>query len=71
MSYYQFVNVTKNLNNLDDINIKNIGILSLFDSIIQFNNWKKSDVIMAFPIKKNNPIFRYSCGDIELKMESD
>lgn len=76
MTFYYFVNVTKNI---DDIagktDIKNVGILSLFESVIQANNWDSKDAIMAFPDQNDeqydHPIMRYHNGDFEFKFKCD
>jgi hypothetical protein len=79
MTFYYFVNVTKNI---DDIagktDIKNVGILSLFESVIHANNWDSKDAIMAFPDQTDeqyeqydHPIMRYHNGDFEFKFKCD
>jgi hypothetical protein len=74
MTFYYFVNVTKNI---DDIagttNIKNVGILSLFESVIHANNWDSKDAIMAFPEQTHDdhPVMRYENGDFEFKFKCD
>ena len=72
MSFYFFVNVSKNI---DDIagktDILNIGVIELFSNIIHANNWKFEDTIIGFPEKNSDPIIRYSEGDIEFKMEDN
>lgn len=75
MTFYNFVNVTQNI---DDIagktNIKNVGILSLFESVIHANDWKSTDAIMAFPEfddEHDHPIMRYQNGDFEFKFKCD
>lgn len=74
MTFYYFVNVTKNL---DDIagktNIKNRRIISLFEAIIDRNaksGWDSKDIIMAFP-ENDGLIMRYQDGDFEFKFECD
>ena len=72
MSIYKFVNVTKNIDDVaGNTNILNIGIISLFESVIDANGWSTQDAIMAFPEKKSNPILRYQNGDIELNTDKD
>ena len=72
MSIYKFVNVTKNIDDVaKNTDILNIGIISLFESVINANEWNTQDVIMAFPEKKSNPILRYQNGDIELNTDCD
>ena len=67
--YYQFVNTTRNINDYTcKRNIKINGILSLIDVIINENDWNSNDVIMGFPIIKNNPVLRYQDGDFQLKL---
>ncbi|HBS53635.1 MAG TPA: hypothetical protein DD806_06520 [Flavobacterium sp.] len=76
MTFYYFVNVTKNI---DDIagktDIKKVGILSLFESVIHANNWDSKDAIMAFPDQNDeqydHPIMRYHNGDFEFKFKCD
>ena len=72
MSYYRFVNVTKNVDDYaGKTNIQNIGLLSLFESVIYTNRWNYKDIIMAFPEVKSNVIIIYVGGDLEMKMECD
>lgn len=72
MAFYRFVNVTKNVDDYSGkTNIQNVGMLSLFESVISTNGWNEQDVIMAFPEIKENPILRYAGGDIEMKIECD
>lgn len=71
MSYYQFTNTTLNIEEEQTINILNIGIISLFKSIIKQNNWSLNDKIIAIPIVKENPIFMFINGDLEVKMDED
>jgi len=72
MSFYKFVNVTKNTSDtIEKTNILDIGIISLFESIIAANGWNSRDIIMAFPEKKENAIIRYKDGDFEFKLECD
>lgn len=72
MSYYCFVNVTKNVDDYaGKTNIQNIGLLSLFESVIYTNEWNDKDIIMAFPEVKSNVIIIYVGGDLEMKMECD
>jgi len=75
MTFYYFVNVTRNL---DDIagktNIKNVGIMSLFEAIISANGWNSNDSIMAFPEtdeEYDHPVMRYVNGDFEFKFKCD
>ena len=72
MSIYKFVNVTRNIDDVaGNTNILNIGIISLFESVVDANEWSTQDAIMAFPEKKSNPVLRYQNGDIELNTEDD
>ena len=74
MTFYYFVNVTKNISDIaGKTNIKNIGIISLFESVIQANNWNTKDAIMAVPENKkdDHPVIRYSNGDFEFKFRCD
>lgn len=76
MTFYYFVNVTKNLNDFaGKTNIKNVGIMSLFESVIHANNWDSKDAIMAFPVQSDeeydHPIMRYHNGDFEFKFKCD
>jgi hypothetical protein len=70
MIFYYFVNVTKNIEDIAGAtNIKNVGIISLFESVIQANNWDSKDAIMAFPEQSDKFIMRYSNGDFEFKFK--
>ena len=72
MSIYKFVNVTRNIDDVaGNTNILNIGIISLFESVVDANEWSTQDAIMAFPEKKSNPVLRYQNGDIELNTKDD
>lgn len=73
MTFYYFVNVTKNISDFaGKTNIKNVGIMSLFESVINANNWDSKDAIMAFPDQSDdNPIMRYENGDFEFKFKCD
>lgn len=72
MSIYKFVNVTRNIDDVaGNTNILNIGIISLFESVVDANGWSTQDAIMAFPEKKSNPVLRYQNGDIELNTDKD
>lgn len=76
MTFYYFVNVTRNLNDFaGKTDIKNVGIMSLFESVIHANNWDSKDAIMAFPEETDeqfdHPIMRYHNGDFEFKFKCD
>lgn len=74
MTFYYFVNVTQNLNDVaEKTDIRNIGILSLFESVIQANNWNSNDAIMAFPENQedDHPVIKYVNGDFEFKFKCD
>jgi len=72
MTFYYFVNTTKNLDDIAGMtNIKNVGILSLFEAIISANGWSHKDVIMAFPENKKGHVIRYANGDFEFKYDED
>lgn len=68
MTFYYFVNVSKNIDDFSGkTDIRDIGIVSLFEAIADANNWDSGDIIMAFPDKNNDPTMRYQNGDLELK----
>ena len=72
MTFYYFVNVTKNISDFaGKTNIKNVGIMSLFESVIHANNWDSKDVIMAFPDQSDEQYDHPINGDFEFKFKCD
>lgn len=66
--YYRFWNKTQDIFDEDNyINIENMGLLSMINTIILSNKWNKNDVIEGFPRDLENPILLYSNGDLTLE----